>query len=228
MNNHTWMDISTRFSNPGIKAIFSYKSFTAEGVDGRKTLVKAAGFNTGSLIIPNQIHSTHILFCSDQGRVPECDGVFSTNPNLVCSIQVADCMPVYFAHRAEPVFGLVHAGWRGLVNGIFSESGTVLKYYEHVLTDFEIVIGPSIQNCCFEVSDDVVNQFDPSFVENKKNGKYRVDLQGLALDRLGRSGFKKDKIQVLPDCTFCQDKRYHSYRRNGKKAGRMIGLLGMK
>ena len=162
------MDISTRFSNPGIKAIFSYKSFTAEGVEGRKTLAEAAGFNTGSLIIPNQIHSTHILFCSDQGRVPECDGVFSTNPNLVCSIQVADCMPAYFAHRAEPVFGLVHAGWRGLVNGIFSESGTVLKYYEHVLTDFEIVIGPSIQNCCFEVSDDVVNQFDPCFVKNKK------------------------------------------------------------
>ena len=78
------------------------------------------------------------------------------------------------------------------------------------------------------MGDDVVNQFDPSFVEEKKNGKYRVDLQGLALDRLGRSGFIKDKIQILPDCTFCQGQRYHSYRRNGKKAGRMIGLLGMK
>ena len=228
MNNHTWMDISTRFSNSGIKAIFSYKSFPGEGVNGRKTLAKAVGFNSRSLIIPNQIHSTHILFCSDQGRIPECDGVFSTNPNLVCSIQVADCMPVYFAHQTEPVFGLVHAGWQGLVNGIFSDSGTVLKHHDQVLPDFEIVIGPSIQNCCFEVSDDVVNQFDTSFVEEKKNGKYRVDLQGLALDRLGRSGFIKDKIQILPDCTFCQGQRYHSYRRNGKKAGRMIGLLGMK
>ena len=94
---------------------------------------------------------------------------------------------------SESVFGLVHAGWRGLVNGIFSESGIVLKYNDHVLTDFEIVIGPSIQNCCFEVSDDVVNQFDPSFVKEKKNGKYRVDLQGHALDQLGRSGFIKDK-----------------------------------
>jgi len=228
MNNHTWMDISTRFSNPGIKAIFSYKSFPAEGVDGRKTLAEDVGFNSRSLIIPNQIHSTHISFCSDQGRIPECDGVFSTNPNLICSIQVADCMPVYFAHRTEAVFGLVHAGWRGLVNGIFSESGTILKYHEHVLTDFEIVIGPSIQNCCFEVSDDVMNQFDPRFVENKKNGKYRIDLQRLALARLGRSGFNKDKIQVMKDCTFCQDQRYHSYRRNGEKSGRMIGLIGMK
>ena len=228
MNNHTWMDISTRFSNPGIKAIFSYKSFPAEGVDGQKTLAEAVGFNSRSLIIPNQIHSTHISFCSDQGRIPECDGVFSTNPNLICSIQVADCMPVYFAHRTEAVFGLVHAGWRGLVNGIFSESGTILKYHEYVLTDFEIVIGPSIQNCCFEVSDDVMNQFDPRFVENKKNGKYRIDLQRLALARLGRSGFNKDKIQVMKDCTFCQDQRYHSYRRNGEKSGRMIGLIGMK
>ena len=228
MNNHTWMDISTRFSNPGIKAIFSYKTFPEEGVDGRKTLAKAAGFNSRSLIIPNQIHSTQITFCSDQGQIPECDGVFSKSLILVCSIQVADCMPVYFSHQTEPVFGLVHAGWRGLVNGIFSESKTVLKHHDHTSNDFEIVIGPSIQSCCFEVSDNVVNQFDPSFVEEKDNGKYQVDLQGLALARLGRSGFNKDKIQVLPDCTFCQDQRYHSYRRDGKNAGRMIGLIGMK
>ncbi len=48
----------------------------------------------------------------------------------------------------------------------------------------------------------------------------------MALNQLVESGFQEKKITVLPDCTFCDDEKYHSYRRNGKKAGRMIGLLG--
>jgi copper oxidase (laccase) domain-containing protein len=42
------------------------------------------------------------------------------------------------------------------------------------------------------------------------------------------SGFIENEITVLSDCTFCEQEKYHSYRRNGKKAGRMIGLLGTK
>lgn len=72
----------------------------------------------------------------------------------------------------------------------------------------------------------MIDQFDPTFVENKENGKYRIDLQVMALNQLVESGFQDKKITVLPDCTFCDDEKYHSYRRNGKKAGRMIGLLG--
>jgi len=135
-------------------------------------------------------------------------------------------MPVYFVHETKSVFGLVHAGWRGLVNGILFQSAKLIKENGFSNSEFEILFGPSIQKCCFEVSNDVIDQFDPTFVENKENGKYRIDLQIMALNQLVESGFQEKKITVLPDCTFCDDEKYHSYRRNGKKAGRMIGLLG--
>ncbi|MBT3848672.1 MAG: peptidoglycan editing factor PgeF, partial [Candidatus Marinimicrobia bacterium] len=184
------------------------------------------GFNSDSLIIPKQTHSTNILFPMEAGRILDTDGVFSSDPNLVCSIQVADCIPVYFVHQLDSVFGLVHAGWRGLVNGILLQSAKQIEENGKSLSNFDILIGPSIQKCCFEVSDDVINKFDPNFIEEKGAGKYRIDLQKLALHQLVQNGFKSEKITTLTECTYCEAEKYHSYRRNGKKAGRMIGLLG--
>ena len=226
MNHIDWVDLSYHFSIQNIKAVFSYKSFSTDGIEGRKSIANANGFNPESLIIPKQTHSTNVLFQSEAGRILDTDGVFSSDPNLVCSVQVADCMPVYFVHETKSVFGLVHAGWRGLVNGILFQSAKLIKENGFSNSEFEILFGPSIQKCCFEVSNDVIDQFDPTFVENKENGKYRIDLQVMALNQLVESGFQDKKITVLPDCTFCDDEKYHSYRRNGKKAGRMIGLLG--
>ena len=226
MIHKDWVDFSHHFSNQNIKAFFSYKSFNADGLEGRKELAHQTGFNSDSLIIPKQTHSTNILFPMEAGRILDTDGVFSSDPNLVCSIQVADCMPVYFVHQLDSVFGLVHAGWRGLVNGILLQSAKQIEEKGKSLSNFDILIGPSIQKCCFEVSDDVINQFDSNFIEEKWTGKYRIDLQKLALHQLVQNGFKREKITIQTECTYCEAEKYHSYRRNGKKAGRMIGLLG--
>ena len=226
MNSSQWVDLSNHFSNQNIKAIFSFKSFSTEGDLGRKSLAIASGFNPNSLIIPKQTHSTNIKFISGSGTVLDTDGIFSTNPEMVCSIQVADCMPVYFSHKSESIFGLVHVGWRGLVNGILAQSAKRIKEKDFSLLDYDILIGPSIQKCCFEVSDDVVDQFESGFVEEKEAGKYQIDLQKMVIFELTKLGFMKQNILSLNECTYCNSEKYHSYRRNGKKAGRMIGLLG--
>ena len=228
IKSSNWVDFSHQFSNKNIKAVFSYKSFPTEGLEGRHTLAKVTGFNPETLIIPNQTHSTNVTYNSLSGPVSNTDGIFTNDKKRGCSIQVADCMPVYFVHKTDSIIGLVHAGWRGLVNGILSQSASRLKDENYSLFDFDILIGPSIQQCCFEVGGDVVRQFDAVFVQEKENGKYRVDLQKMAVSQLIQLGFKKPNITVIQDCTFCENQKYHSYRRNGKKAGRMIGLLGMK
>jgi len=224
--NQDCLDLSHHFSNPNIISIFSYKSFLANGIEGRKNLAHQTGFNPNSLLNPKQTHSTNVVLWEKPGSVMDTDGIFTSNPKLVCSIQVADCMPVYFAHKNKPFFGLVHAGWRGLVHGILLQSAKCIKENEKALSDFDVLIGPSIQNCCFEVSDDVIDQFDSRFVEKKEDGKYRIDLQKMALSQLVKSGFQSEKITILNECTFCNEDKYHSYRRNGNKARRMIGLLG--
>ena len=228
LEKDNWLEISTSFTNPSIKARFSLRSFPMDQAGSRKFFANSVGFGSKDLIIPEQTHSNNVIFSQSPGRIPNCDGVFSNHTDYVCSIQVADCMPVFFAHRSKLVFGIVHAGWRGLVNGIFRKSVSTLLKKKFNLIDFEIIIGPSIQACCFEVRKDVLDQFDSQFVTPKGDGHFQIDLQQLALNELSQLGYDNRKIHIMPDCTFCLESQYYSYRRNGEKAGRMIGLIGIK
>ena len=226
-NNEYWMKMQPQFTNSDIKAVFSYRSFPTNGEHGRRAFAKNVGFDSRNLIVPTQTHSTNVNFFSSAGSIQNYDGVFTKKESKVCSIQVADCMPIYFAHSSEKVFGLVHAGWRGLVNGILDRSAILIKEEGYHLSDFEIIIGPSIQNCCFEVGDDIINKFKIQFVTPIHNtGKYRVDLQMHALNDMQNIGFEKNNISISTDCTYCETEKYHSYRRDGENSGRMIGLIG--
>ena len=134
----------------------------------------------------------------------------------------------FFAHRTELFFGIIHAGWRGLVNGIISESIKLIKNEKISLKSIDVFIGPSIQACCFEIGNEIVNKFNPKFIRQNINGKYNVNLQGIAKNKLEDEGILKKHIKISEDCTFCQFERYFSFRREGEKSGRMFGLIGVK
>lgn len=224
---NSWVDYSTKFSNQNIKAVFSYKSFPSEGVQGRIKLAQAADFTSSSILIPKQTHSTNVIWCTDSGQVENVDGVFTVCSKLVCSIQVADCMPIFFSHESNPIVGIVHAGWRGLVGGILEQSSSLLNQKNIPLDEMEAVIGPSINECCFEVKNDIVNLFDSKYVHLKNEDSFTVNLQEIAAEQLKNSGFKSSKISIINECTYCNETLYHSYRRDGSQAGRMIGMISL-
>ena len=225
--DNEFLQIKPQFSNKSIKAFFSLRSFSVNGEAGRSNLAKLVGFKSQNLITPIQIHSTNVNFLLTAGLVQSCDGVFTNKKELTCSIQVADCMPIYFAHLSENVFGLVHAGWRGLVDGILEKSATLLSKNGYTLSDFEIVIGPSIQKCCFVVRDDIIRRFRSEFTfRTNQNGVYKVDLQKYAFSKMADMGFEESNIKLNNDCTFCLQEKFHSFRRDGNESGRMIGLIG--
>jgi YfiH family protein len=221
-----WISLSSEFSNPNISAFFSNKNFSNTKNNSRSEFANLTGFK-GSLIIPKQIHSNKLFFAKTKGIINDCDGAFSDAENLICSIQVADCMPIFFANKFNNVFGLIHAGWRGLVNNIILESKKLIINNNYCPSDFEILIGPSIQKCCFEVQSDVVKKFGKKFVSKKNNGGFLVDLQSNAQSELQNCGFKKNNIHIIPECTFCNPDKYLSYRKNKVYKGRMYGLIGV-
>ena len=215
-------------SNKSIKIYF----FSKQNIPQKKTkkvdykFLKE--FNGKEFLIPNQIHSTNVNFSNKPGLIYKCDGVFTSNPKVVCSIKVADCLPIFFAHKYSPLYGVVHAGWKGLTNGILNNTSTLLKSMKFKLTNFDIFIGPSIQKCCFEVSEDVIDRFPLKYVEKKSTGKFRIDLQKIAFDELATFGFRNDRIKISDDCSYCKDDIYFSYRRDGADTKRMIGFICFK
>ena len=228
MKKPNWLELSQYFSNEKIRACFSMKQSTDSGVYKVLDFAKLSGFKSDMIAIPNQTHSINVKNTTIGGEIINADGVFSSNPMIVCSIIVADCLPIFFAHKTELFFGIIHAGWRGLINGIISESIKLIKNEKIALENIEVFIGPSIQACCFEVSHDIIDRFDLKFTKQNINSKYLVNLQGIAKKKIEHEGILKKYIKVSEDCTFCQFERYFSFRREGDKSGRMFGLIGVK
>ena len=227
VNKKDYLDTIPKFYNDQIKASFSLKNFPYSKKDDRSLFAKKNGYNFNSLIVPEQSHSINVAFCTNSGIISNCDGVFTNNLHNVCTIQVADCMPIFFCHRRIPVFGVVHAGWRGLVDGILSATCNLLSDREYNLFDFEVIIGPSIQECCFEVKKDILSNFNKKFIKYISNNVSRINLQGHASYDLINMGFDRAKIIKMDECTFCGEDRFHSYRRDGSNSGRMFGIIGI-
>ena len=227
MNKFEGLSFTSKFTNPNIYASFSNKFFKSSLIDKRESFAIQSSFVNKSLITPVQTHSKRVVFSNESGDIKNCDGSFSTNENLVCSIQVADCLPIYFAHKFKNIYGLIHVGWRGLVNQIIMSTGQLLLSNNYKLEEFEVLIGPSIQSCCFEVQSDIVGQFNEKFVEKKINKSFKVNLQNNAKSDLYLTGFLEKNIEVVPICTFCNSETYFSYRKDNNISGRMIGLIGV-
>ena len=184
------------------------------------------GLNPDNLIFINQIHSSKVIKVNSPGIYDAVDGIINEGGNLICSIKVADCLPVFFVNNNSKTIGLVHAGWRGLASGIINEFMKSIDKNKENTSDYYVLIGPSIQSCCFEIKDDVLAFFDSRFYKQIENNQYKVDLQTWAVAQLIDAGIEKSNISVINRCTYCLNTIYHSFRRNGPNSGRMYALLG--
>ena len=214
-----------KISNKSIKIKFFSKKFFIQNNIDKLDFSLLKEYDQKNFLIPKQTHSTNIVFSNKPEQIDNCDGVFTSNPNIVCLIKVADCMPVFFAHQSRPFYGVVHAGWKGLTKGILKGTSTFFTENKLKLNEVDIYVGPSIQKCCFEVSHDIIDKFPSWSIRLKKSGKFMVNLQKIAFEQLKLIGFDKKRIKINSDCSFCKKNNYYSYRRDGEKTGRMIGVI---
>ena len=214
-----------KISNKSIKIKFFSKKFFIQNNIDKLDFSLLKEYDQKNFLIPKQTHSTNIVFSNKPEQIDNCDGVFTSNPNIVCLIKVADCMPVFFAHQSRPFYGVVHAGWKGLTKGILKGTSTFFTENKLKLNEVDIYVGPSIQKCCFEVSDDIIDKFPSSSIRPKRSGKFMVNLQKIAFEDLRSTGFDKKRIKTSGDCSFCKKNNYYSYRRDGENTGRMVGII---
>lgn len=151
-----------------------------------------------------QVHGSDIV--SLETLPAEADGmVVSWNEfSTPLAIKTADCLPIVIEGEKGLVF--LHAGWRGLAQGILTRPEITMI---HPIRTF---IGPSIHVCCFEVSQDFQENFPESPFFVKKEGKFYFDLQQEAR-RILREAYSNLLVSIAPICTCCHDD-FHSYRRN--------------
>jgi len=183
-------------------------------------------------VCPRQVHGASVAMLDAHGRLdlPEADAVVCSSPGLRIGIVTADCVPILAALGSGRVVAAIHAGWRGLAAGVVERGVEVLLTDQKVDEERVAVIGPHIGPCCYEVDAPVVDALAARYgdlVEGasrfSRPGHVWLDLGELVAAALHTAGFQTARIGRVPSsCTSCHGARYHSFRRDGERSGRML------
>ena len=221
-----YTDYSDFFNIKNFVSCISHRDYDCKEIYQIENFVSALNLDKNNLVIPNQIHSNNILTISFPGIYNDVDGLISKNKKILLSIRVADCIPLFVYCCKTEYFGLIHSGWRGTKNKIVSHTIDKMKLLGSDPRGIKVVIGPSINTCCFEVDLDVSTIFAKRYSKKIKKSKYMLDLKKIVYDELLNSKILSNNILVDDDCTSCNPKKYFSYRRDGDSAGRMLAIAG--
>jgi YfiH family protein len=184
----------------------------------------------GELQLLRQVHGCAVAL-SPWDEPPEADAAVAAAPGLLLGIQTADCLPVLLVDPVRRAVGAAHAGWRGTLRGVTREAVRALETRGSRAQDLVVALGPGIGACCYEVGDELREAFGPggaSFFRTTPKGRLHLDVRAANVRQLEEAGVPPKSIYHVPECTYCLPGGYHSYRRDGKGAGRMISFVGFK
>ncbi len=171
-----------------------------------------------NLVLMQQVHGDRVVIVDKKDigtTIPNCDGLITQDPNITLCVRVADCLPITLVDKKSRAIGIIHAGWRGLDNGLIGKTiKKIVKEFSSDLVDLKVSIGPHICKKHYEVKNDVSSKFSkyPEAILIK-DGREFLNLGKIAQMQLVRAGVKKENIKIDKRCTF-EDKTLYSYRRN--------------
>ncbi len=223
-----WFDFTSLLGGAPVKAILSQNSGdypTVSLAEYRKGLARQLGLSPERIAAPQQVHGYKVRPAIPGHVHRGTDGLFTDDPQVVLSLQVADCAPVFFYHHQSRFRGLVHAGWRGLAGGVLTAAANLLQARGVDLNQMDVVIGPTIEMACYEVDSEVAELFSSTVWQPNSDGRFQLDLAAAVREQLVDAGIPGTGITSVDVCTRC-DPRCHSYRRDGERAGRMVAFFG--
>jgi len=191
----------------------------ARVVENRRRLCEAVRADPDGATMAWQRHGATVTRAQPRGVVTpgtvyeHCDGLWSDEPGRAMLLLTADCLPIAIARRTgRPAVSILHAGWRGLLNGVVAAG-------VRSLGDEEVAaaIGPGIGPCCYEVGEEVAAPFREAFGEDVVRGG-RLDLWTSAERALRAAGCVD--VDRLDLCTSCEPDRFFSHRRDRGRTGR--------
>ncbi len=175
-----------------------------------------------------QTHSDIFLPASTELR--EADAHWTAEKNKALLIATADCMPLMIFCEQSNRIAAVHAGWRGVANGIIENTLKQLIHTGSGEKKFRIFCGPSIQQNSFEVDRDVFDQLvaksrspHVSSYSFFQNNKYYVNLNKIAQNQILTTTGVMNSVFSAIDTKTNED--YYSYRRGKLKSERNLSFI---
>jgi YfiH family protein len=186
--------------------------------ENRKLLCAALDADPDRLTMNRQQHAATVNRAHAGRRGEPGDGLWTDEPGVPMLKVTADCVPIAVARTNgdAPALALLHAGWRGLLEGIVAAGLTALGGRTAA------VIGPAIGPCCYEVGQEVAAPFAARFGAEVLRG-LNLDLWTASERALHEAGCSK--VERLDLCTACHPELFFSHRRDAGVTGRQ-GVIG--
>lgn len=222
-----------------------YRDEPANILENYKRIAEGIGVDPHSMVVSRQVHKTNIRVVeeADRGKgafIPtdyeEIDGLITNKPEITLVTKYADCVPLYLVDPKRRAIGLTHSGWRGTVKKIGKITVEAMQQsFGCRPEDIIAVVGPSICADCYEIGEEVAEEFKKAFMQQgnakilttKENGKYQCDLWAANRAVFEEAGLKPENIHISGVCTCCNSELLFSHRKTQGKRGSLAAFLSM-
>lgn len=196
--------------------------FSDPSNDASEALEALSQTDRGHWAQDEQVHGSSVNVIRAEDEIAPfttpADAQVSDRDDLLCAVRTADCLAVLIA--GSKAFGAVHAGWRGLSEGVIDAAVAEIRALDD--GPLAAAIGPGARGCCYEVGDDLLASFSQYPAAQAQPG--RLDLALIASEQLSSLGIA-DRYDC-GICTICSRRdQFFSYRRDDGETGRMIGAI---
>ena len=210
------------------------------------------------MVCSDQTHTDHIrlVTAKDRGKgvvkpkdYRDVDGLITQEKGIVLCTFFADCVPLFFVDPVRKAIGLSHSGWRGTVQKIGKKTVEEMgRAFGTKPEDIHAAIGPSICQDCYEVSEDVIEEFRKAFPEAEgsdgisgprsgsceqpcalwfqtRPGKYQLNLWEANRQIMLEAGIPVSQIEVTDLCTCCNPDFLFSHRASCGQRGNLGAFM---
>lgn len=211
-----------------------------------RRMADVLGVKEKDFVFSKQTHTANVRVVTEKDRgkglvkpldYDDVDGLVTNISGICLSTFYADCVPLFFVDPVKKAIGLSHSGWRGTVEKIGKK--TVEKMQEKYGSnpkDILAAIGPSICQDCYEVSEDVIDEFKRAFAKKdwtnlfyqKANGKYQLNLWKANEYVFLEAGIEREHMAVTNICTCCNSELLFSHRASCGKRGNLAAFLAIQ
>ncbi|MCX7711070.1 MAG: peptidoglycan editing factor PgeF [Clostridia bacterium] len=209
-----------------------------------KRISEALGIDYKNMAFSNQVHDSKVRIVTENDRgkgilresdIIGYDGLITNCKEVVLVTFYADCVPLFFLDPVKEVIALSHSGWRSSVKGIGRE--TIEKMHENFgcsPVDIVVGIGPSISQCCFEVGEEVYEEFAATYpwctayIRKTDADKWHIHLQEIIKKTLVDAGVSNENISISGICTKCNKDVFFSHRGDQGKTGSLAAIMQLR
>ncbi len=232
--------LAPHLQTAGVAGMMSPSSVNARDANDFRIWLEHWGFDASLPTAQvNQVHGVAVVRARpDDTSADDADGLWFDGDGLILSVKAADCAPVWLADMASKRFALVHAGWRGVAEGIMASAIDALAAGGLEAPELAVAIGPHLRPCCFEVGPEVAERFaaiegavksaDQLQVPRRRDDSVSLDLAAAILADLSDLGVRGEQVFVATACTRCHPELFHSYRRNGSGGPLMAAVAARR